>query len=111
MTPELPRRIWVFEDDGGGIPRSGIWIDEQSECPDGSPEYIRADIAAAMVAAERDALFAALDPIIDDLNMTAALGHALAENAVAPEHHDALTEAHAYQIDALKRYMKLRGKS
>jgi hypothetical protein len=62
--PELPRRIWVFEDEVGGIPRSGIWIDEQSECPDGSPEYTRADIAAAMVAAEREACAALVERIV-----------------------------------------------
>jgi hypothetical protein len=66
----MPARIWVFEDEPGGVPLCGFWIDEQSECPEGSPEYIRADVAASAVlpfiddakqaAAERDALRAEL---------------------------------------------------
>ena len=40
-----PKVIWAFEDfpGEGGNPRAGSWIDEPSECPDGSPRYIRAD--------------------------------------------------------------------
>ncbi len=43
---DAPERIWAFEDEPGGIPKSGIWIDEQSECPEGSLEYVRADLLA-----------------------------------------------------------------
>lgn len=49
MTNEAPKRIWAFEHypGQGAVPRSGTWCDEQSECPEGSPEYVRADLCAA----------------------------------------------------------------
>lgn len=47
-----PHRIWTFEYSNGAIPRSGDWIDEQSECPDGSPEYILATPAALAASPE-----------------------------------------------------------
>ena len=37
---DAPGRIWAFEYSYGVAPRSGDWIDEQSECPEGSPSYI-----------------------------------------------------------------------
>ena len=46
---EMPERIWAFEDDlgQGAVPRGGMWCDEQSECPKGSPEYVRAVLCAS----------------------------------------------------------------
>ena len=62
MVAKMPDPFWAFEDEGGGVPRSGFWIDEQSECPEGSPEYARvspdtiplprAEVEALMEAAE-----------------------------------------------------------
>lgn len=58
---QMPERIWAFEDGEGAIPRGGYWCDEQSESPDGSPCYVRADLCASgqvlalMEAADRDA--------------------------------------------------------
>ena len=45
---QKPDRIWAFEGypGQGAVPRSGAWCDEQSECPDGSPCYVRADLRA-----------------------------------------------------------------
>lgn len=44
-----PERIWAFEDypGQGAVPRSGMWCDEQSETPEGSPCYIRSDLCAS----------------------------------------------------------------
>jgi len=38
-----------MEDYDGNAPRAGEWIDEQSECPDGAPEYILASEHAALI--------------------------------------------------------------
>lgn len=45
-----PKRIWTMENYDGNVPRSGDWIDEQSECPDGSPEYVLSSEVAALIA-------------------------------------------------------------
>lgn len=52
----LPPRVWIFEDalGGGGISRGGAWIDEQSECPEGSREYVSAaELAKAQASRDR----------------------------------------------------------
>jgi len=49
MTDAAPKRIWTMEDYDGNAPRAGEWIDEQSECPDGAPEYILASEHAALI--------------------------------------------------------------
>ena len=46
---DAPKRIWTMEDYDGNAPRAGEWIDEQSECPDGAPEYIHASEPAALI--------------------------------------------------------------
>lgn len=48
-SDEMPERIWAFEDypGQGAVPRSGMWCDEQSETPDGSPCFIRSDLCAS----------------------------------------------------------------
>ena len=53
---DAPHRIWTFEYSDGAIPRSGDWVDEQSECPDGSPAYILATPAALAASPEVAAL-------------------------------------------------------
>ncbi|QRZ14692.1 hypothetical protein JWJ88_17155 [Paracoccus methylovorus] len=59
---KAPERIWAFEDypSRRAEPRSGWWIDEQSECPEGSPGYIRADLHDAL-AKQRDKLAAEIE--------------------------------------------------
>ena len=52
---QLPAQIWAFEDDDGGVPRAGYWIDEQSETPEGSPQFTRTDLSQASVAAALEA--------------------------------------------------------
>ena len=47
-----PKTIWVFDDDDGGVPRSGYWIDEKSETPECAIEYTRADLALSTPATE-----------------------------------------------------------
>lgn len=49
---DAPKRIWAFEDypGSGAVPRGGVWCDEQSECPEGTPAYIRADLVEALEA-------------------------------------------------------------
>ncbi|MDF3904651.1 hypothetical protein [Paracoccus sp. AS002] len=48
-SDEMPERIWAFEDypGQGAVPRGGMWCDEQSETPDGSPCFIRSDLCAS----------------------------------------------------------------
>lgn len=52
---DAPERIWAFEDypGSGAVPRGGMWCDEQSECPEGTPAYIRADLAEALASFAR----------------------------------------------------------
>ena len=46
-----PKSIWIFESDGRSVPRAGDWVDEQSEAPEGAPEYRRADLLPTISAA------------------------------------------------------------
>lgn len=46
-----PKSIWIFESDGRSVPRAGDWVDEQSEAPEGAPEYRRADLPPTLSAA------------------------------------------------------------
>ncbi|MEG7973039.1 hypothetical protein, partial [Listeria monocytogenes] len=48
---DMPERIWASEYFADVIPCAGDWTGEQPETPDGSSEYIRADVAEARVAA------------------------------------------------------------
>ncbi len=43
MMTNPPKRIWAFEEPDSNIPRAGDWIEEQSETPEGSLEYVLAD--------------------------------------------------------------------
>ena len=45
-----PKSIWIFESDGRSVPRAGDWVDEQSEAPEGAPEYRRADLPPTLSA-------------------------------------------------------------
>lgn len=49
---DAPEHIWAFEDypGSGAVPRGGMWCDEQSECPEGTPAYVRADLVEALEA-------------------------------------------------------------
>lgn len=67
---DAPERIWAFEDypGSGAVPRGGMWCDEQSECPEGTPTYIRADLIEALEA-ENQKLRAALRECEDALDL------------------------------------------
>jgi len=93
---DAPERIWAFENDDGGIPRAGYWIDEQSETPEGTPEYVRADLTppAAVVEAMERALRRAIDDAVaDDLDPWFADANAALAALPLPDHAAMLAEA------------------
>lgn len=52
MTHDTPtKRIWVIEYPGEAVPRSGEWVAEQSDAPEGANSYTLTSEAEAMVAA------------------------------------------------------------
>ena len=67
-----PKSIWIFESDGRSVPRAGDWVDEQSEAPEGAPEYRRADLpptlSAAMELPEVKELMEAMERAIEAID-------------------------------------------
>ena len=52
MTHDTPtKQIWVIEYPGEAVPRSGEWVAEQSDAPEGANSYTLTSHADAMVAA------------------------------------------------------------
>ena len=70
MTHDTPpKRIWAIEYRGEAVPRSGEWVAEQSDAPEGANSYTLTSEAEAMVAAVlREASGVAFDAVFDEMN-------------------------------------------
>ena len=70
MTHDTPpKRIWAIEYRGEAVPRSGEWVAEQSDAPEGANSYTLTSEAEAMVAAVlREASGVAFDTVFDEMN-------------------------------------------